>query len=43
VLKIFKKRRNVFIHLMHEQATLTLQGMDLLKDYLSYPAKQLAD
>lgn len=28
---------------MHEQATLTLQGMDLLKDYLSYPAKQLAD
>ena len=43
MLKIFKKRRNVFIHLMHEQATLTLQGMDLLKDYLSYPAKQLAD
>ncbi len=43
MLKIFKKRRNVFIHLMHEQATLTLEGMDLLKAYLSYPAKQLAD
>jgi predicted phosphate transport protein (TIGR00153 family) len=43
MLKIFKKRRNVFIHLMHEQATLTLEGMDLLKDYLSYPAKKLAD
>jgi len=43
MLKIFKKRRNIFIHLMHEQATLTLEGMDLLKAYLSYPAKQLAD
>ena len=43
MLKIFKKRRNVFIHLMHEQSSLTLEGMDLLKAYLSYPAKQLAD
>jgi len=43
MLKIFKKRRNVFIHLLHEQAELTLEGMDLLKDYLSYPAKSLAD
>lgn len=43
MLKIFKKRRNVFIHLLHEQAELTLEGMDLLKAYLSYPAKSLAD
>ena len=43
MLKIFKKRRNVFIHLMHEQATLTLEGMDILKKYLSFPAKSLAE
>lgn len=43
MLKIFKKRRNVFIHLLHEQVELTLEGMDLLKAYLSYPAKSLAD
>lgn len=43
MLKIFKKRRNVFIHLMHEQARLAHEGVDLLKAYLSYPAKQLAD
>jgi hypothetical protein len=43
MLKIFKKRRNIFIHLMHEQATLALEGMELLKAYLSYPAKSLAD
>lgn len=43
MLKIFRKRRNIFIHLLHEQATLTLEGMELLKDYLSYPAKSLAD
>jgi predicted phosphate transport protein (TIGR00153 family) len=28
---------------MHEQATLALEGMELLKAYLSYPAKSLAD
>jgi len=43
MLKLFKKRRNVFIHLMHEQATLTLEGMDILKKYLSFPAKSLAE
>jgi len=43
MLKIFKKRRNIFIHMMHEQATLALEGMELLKAYLSYPAKSLAD
>ena len=43
MLKVFKKRCNVFIRLLHEQATLTLEGMDLLKEYLTRPAKQLAD
>ena len=43
MLKIFKKRRNIFIQLMHEQAVLALEGMDLLKSYLTEPAKQLAD
>lgn len=43
MLKVFKKRRNVFIKLMHEQATLALQGMDLLREYLTQPAKHLAD
>jgi hypothetical protein len=43
MLKVFKKRRNVFITLMHEQATLALQGMDLLREYLTQPAKHLAE
>ena len=43
MLKLFKKRRNVFIQLMHEQASLTLEGMDILKKYLSFPAKSLAE
>ncbi|HOW91579.1 MAG TPA: DUF47 family protein [Anaerolineaceae bacterium] len=43
MLKIFKKRRNVFIHLITQQATLALEGMDILKAYLANPAKDLAD
>ena len=43
MLKIFKKRRNVFINLITQQATLALEGMDLLKAYLANPAKDLAD
>lgn len=43
MLKIFRKRRNVFIHLLQQQASLTLEGMEILKDYLLYPAKKLAD
>ncbi len=43
MLKTFKKRRNIFIQLMHEQAVLALEGMDLLKSYLTEPVKQLAD
>jgi predicted phosphate transport protein (TIGR00153 family) len=43
MLKIFKKRRNVFIQLIREQASLTLEGMDLLKAYLCAPDQALAD
>jgi len=43
MLKIFRKRRNVFVHLLHEQASLTLEGVEILKAYLSYPAVSLAD
>ena len=43
MLKIFKKRRNVFIHLIHQQASLTLEGMELLKTYLQKPDQALAD
>jgi len=43
VLKIFRKRRNVFIQMLHEQARLTMEGMDCLKAYLSFPAGSLAD
>lgn len=43
MLKIFKKRRNIFIHLIHEQAALTLDGMELLKAYITQPDQTLAD
>jgi len=43
MLKIFKKRRNVFINLIHEQAKLTLEGMELLKEYVTSPDQVLAD
>ncbi len=43
MLKILKKRRNIFIQLLYEQATLTLEGIDLLKEYLGKPAQTLAD
>jgi predicted phosphate transport protein (TIGR00153 family) len=33
--KLFKKRQNVFIRLIQEQAALTLQGMEALKAYMS--------
>jgi uncharacterized protein len=33
--RIFKKRPNVFINLIHNQAQLTLEGLDALKTYLS--------
>jgi len=31
---LFKKRQNIFIKLIHEQAALTLEGMDALSNYL---------
>lgn len=43
MLKIFKKRRNIFINLIHEQASITLEGMELLKAYVSQPDQILAD
>jgi predicted phosphate transport protein (TIGR00153 family) len=33
--RFFKARPNTFLKLLHDQASLTLQGMDLLKDYMS--------
>lgn len=43
MLKIFKKRRNVFINLIHEQARLTLEGVELLKAYVTTPDQSFAD
>ena len=31
---LFKKRQNIFIKLIHDQAALTLEGMDALSKYL---------
>jgi predicted phosphate transport protein (TIGR00153 family) len=31
--KLFRKRQNVFIRLIHDQALLTLDGLEALKDY----------
>jgi len=33
--RIFKKRKNVFIKLIHDQASLTLEGLDALNIYLA--------
>jgi uncharacterized protein len=33
--KLFRKRQNVFIRMVHDQASLTLEGMDALKDYMA--------
>jgi len=43
MLKVFMKRRNVFIKLIHEQAALTLEGMELLKAYVTAPDQIIAD
>jgi predicted phosphate transport protein (TIGR00153 family) len=32
--KLFKKRQNIFIKMIHDQASLTLEGMDALKEYM---------
>jgi predicted phosphate transport protein (TIGR00153 family) len=33
--RLFKKRQNIFVKLIHEQAMLTLEGLEALKTYLS--------
>jgi uncharacterized protein len=33
--RIFKKRKNVFVTLIHDQAKLTLEGLDALNNYLA--------
>jgi len=33
--KFFKSRPNTFLRLLHDQASLTLRGIDLLKDYMN--------
>lgn len=43
MLKLFKKRRNVFITLIHQQASLTLEGMELLNAYLTAPDQSVAE
>jgi len=43
MFKIFRKRRNVFIQHIHDQATLTLEGMEILLAYMNKPDSLLAD
>lgn len=43
MLKIFKKRRNSFIQRIHEQASVTLEGMEILLEYMNKPDTQLAE
>ncbi len=33
MLKLFKKRKNIFIKLIHDQASLTFEGLDALNTY----------
>jgi predicted phosphate transport protein (TIGR00153 family) len=35
MLKLFKKRQNIFIKLIHDQAALTLEGLEALKAYMA--------
>ena len=34
MFRVFKKRQNVFIKLIHEQASLTLEGLEALKTFM---------
>ncbi len=43
MLKIFKKRTNVFLQLILRQATLTLEGMQLLESYINQPDEKVAN
>ncbi len=40
---LFNKRQNIFIKLLHDQASLTLEGMDALKAYLAHPDPATSD
>lgn len=33
--RLFKKRTNIFIQMLHDQATLTLEGLEALKSYMN--------
>jgi predicted phosphate transport protein (TIGR00153 family) len=35
MLKLFRRRKNIFIKLIQDQAALTLAGLDALKDYMT--------
>jgi predicted phosphate transport protein (TIGR00153 family) len=35
MFRIFKERQNIFIKLIHDQASITLEGMEALKAYLA--------
>ncbi len=43
MFRIFKKRKNVFLKLIQEQADLTLAGMEILVAYIENPTDHLAD
>ncbi len=43
MLKIFKKRRNSFIQRIHEQTSVTLEGLDILLEYMNKPDTELAE
>ncbi len=43
MLKIFRKRRNVFINRIHEQTAITLEGMEVLLAYMNNPDNHLAE
>ena len=39
---LFRKRQNKFIHLIHNQAALTMEGMEALKAYMENPDSEAA-
>ena len=43
MLKIFKKRRDIFLQRIQEQTNLTLEGVDLLLSYMINPDTKIAD
>ena len=43
MLKIFKKRRDIFLQRIQEQTNLTLEGVDLLLAYMINPDTKIAD